>query len=370
MRLIRLAVAGFRNIEGARIEPGPRFNLFHGMNGQGKTNLLEALYLLGSPRSFRHARLPELIRHGEATTQVQGDVESLTGNCRIRLTLDSGGRRVELDGKGVHRASDLHGRLNAVVFSPDDTGMVRLGPELRRRYLDRAVYMGDIGYLHCWHAYHRILKQRNQLLKSGEQDGLEVWTEQLAEAGAEVIERRREYVDRLDSILGRHYATISGSRENAGIGYKPEGIESTSRPRIRDELLALFERNRRQDERYGSTSAGPHRDDLQFRLDGRALKSFGSQGQQKSFVLALKMAEMDHLEQIFSEAPILLLDDMSSELDARRSANLMEYLTGRDIQVFVTTTDRSSSLTGTMQHCAVFRVENGNLTFEGNETND
>jgi len=365
MRLKQLAVSNFRNITAARIEPGERFNLFHGLNGQGKTNLLEAIHLLGSPRSFRTSRLPELIRHGEARAQVQGAVESNGMQNQLRLLLETGGRRVEIDGKAVQRASDLHGRLNAVVFSPDDTGMVRMGPESRRRYLDRAVYMGDLGYLHCWHDYQRILKQRNVLLKNSDRSGLEVWTEKLAEAGAELIERRIRFVAVLDGKLRSHYATIAGVGEACGISYRPEGVREIERTRIRSELIDLFQRHQRSDERYGTTTAGPHRDDLTFLLEDRPLKAFGSQGQQKSFVLSLKMAEMDNLREIFGESPLLLLDDMSSELDAGRNRNLMEFLTTRDIQVFITTTERSPALLEAVPHCAVFRVEDGNLTFEG-----
>ncbi|MEI6305312.1 MAG: DNA replication/repair protein RecF [Deltaproteobacteria bacterium] len=367
MRLKHLAIAGFRNIEAAGIEPGTCFNLFYGQNAQGKTNLLEAIYLLGSPRSFRHSRLPELIRHGGHIAQVQGDVQYGGILSRIRLTLEAAGRRVEIDGKGIQRASDLHGRLNAVVFSPEDTGMVRQGPDTRRRYLDRAVYMGDINYLHCWHGYHRILKQRNHLLKSTDKSGLDIWTGQLAEAGAEVIERRQRYVTLLDGMLRQHYGMISGNAESAGIGYFPEGVRSTDREIIREELMELFLRHGSSDERYGTTSAGPHRDDLIFFLDDRPLKAYGSQGQQKSFVLALKMAEMENLHRIFGEPPILLLDDMSSELDASRNRNLMGFLSSREIQVFITTTERSPALKGAEGNCAVFRVEGGNLTFEGND---
>lgn len=366
MILRHLAVSDFRNIRTLRIEPGKNFNLFYGCNGQGKTNLLEAIHLLGSPRSFRTSRLPELIRHGEPRAQVQGAVESNGIRNQLRLFLEPAGRRVEIDGKAVQRASDLHGKLNAVVFSPDDTGMVRMGPETRRRYLDRAVYMGDIGYLHCWHDYQRILKQRNVLLKSSDRSGLEVWTEKLSEAGAEVIERRISFVEQLGGKLRKYYATISGQSESCGIRYKPEGVSSTGREQIRIELGELFQRHQRSDERYGTTTAGPHRDDLTFLLEDRPLKAFGSQGQQKSFVLSLKMAEMDHLRDVFDESPLLLLDDMSSELDAGRNRNLMEFLIARDIQVFITTTERSPVLLEAVPNCAVFRVEDGNLTFEGN----
>jgi DNA replication and repair protein RecF len=370
MRLKHLLVSSFRNIEMIRVEPGKRFNLLYGFNGQGKTNLLEAIYLLGNPRSFRTSRLPEFIRHGQTQAQVCGEVESCGTVSQIRLSLETAGRRVEIDSKGIKRASDLHGKLNAVVFSPDDTSMVKSGPEARRRYLDRAVYTGDIGYLLCWHDYHRILKQRNHLLKSPDKTGLDVWTEKLAAAGAEVIERRQRYVALLDTQLQQHYATISGGAETAGISYQPEGVQTTDRGSIREELLQLFQRHGRSDERYGTTTAGPHRDDLLLCLDNRPLKAFGSQGQQKSFVLALKMGEMENLQTIFSEPPLLLLDDMSSELDAQRNGNLMDFLTSRDIQVFITTTEPSPALLAAAAHCSVFRVENGNLTSEGNETHE
>lgn len=365
MRLRSVAVADFRNVRAVYFEPGEQFNLLHGLNGQGKTNLLEAIYLLGSPRSFRTARLSELICHGGQKAQIHGIVESGGIESDMKLVIEPAGRKVEIDGKCVHKASDLHGKLNAVVFSPDDTGMVRMGPESRRRYLDRAVYMGDIGYLHCWHSYQRILKQRNHLLKSSDRAGLDIWTEKLAETGAEVIERRLRFVNVLSGKLKKYYATIAGAGETSGLAYQPNGVQSTERELICAELLELFKKQQRSDERYGTTTAGPHRDDLSFLLDERPLKPFGSQGQQKSFVLALKMAEMDNLHDTFGEAPLLLLDDMSSELDAHRNHNLMEFLTTREIQVFITTTERSPALLEAAPHCAVFHVEDGNLTFEG-----
>jgi DNA replication and repair protein RecF len=339
--------------------------LLYGLNGQGKTNILEAIYLLGSPRSFRTSRLPELVKHGEQQAQIMGRVESGGTENVLRLVVEPIGRKVEINGKAVHKASELHGKLNAVVFSPDDTGMVRTGPESRRRYLDRAVYMGDFGYLHCWHSYQRILKQRNHLLKNADKTGLDIWSEKLAEAGADVIERRLRFVALLDNKLQKFYATISGDSETSRLNYQPEGVQSSEREAIQNELLELFKRHQHSDERYGTTTVGPHRDDLKFILDDRSLKAFGSQGQQKTFILALKMAEMDNLYDTFGEAPLMLLDDMSSELDVLRNNNLMEFLTKREIQVFITTTERSPALLATAPHCAVFRVEDGNLTFEG-----
>lgn len=365
MRLCSVSIANFRNVPSVHIEPSDRFNLFYGFNGQGKTNLLEAIYLLGNPRSFRTSRLSELIRHGESQANIFGSVVSAGIENKLRFVIEAAGRKVDIDGKVVNKASELHGKLNSVLFSPDDTGMVRMGPETRRRYLDRVVYMGDIRYLQCWHSYQRILKQRNQLLKNSDMSGLDVWTEKLAESGAEVIERRLKFIKVLNEKLQQYYSTISGNSETARITYEPDGIQSEVEEDICGELLELLKRHQRSDERYGTTTAGPHRDDLKFIMDDKPLKAFGSQGQQKSFILALKMAEMDNLQDIFGEAPLLLLDDMSSELDARRKHNLMEFLTSREIQVFITTTERSPALLKAAPHCAVFQVENGNLTFEG-----
>jgi DNA replication and repair protein RecF len=370
MHLKNISIVNFRNFNSVKIEPGRHFNLLYGLNGQGKTNLLEAIYILGSSRSFRSVRLPDLIKHGEIAGQIHGHIESSRINSQIKLTLEHSGRRLDLDGKSSQRISDLHGILNTVVFSPDDTGMVKFGPETRRRYLDRAVYMGDIGYLHCWHDYHRILKQRNTLLKQIVKTGLDIWTEKLAEAGAEVIIRRQSYVAQLDILLQSHYATISSDKERVSISYTPQGVQATETDHIRSELLDLFSKHEKNDEKFGTTTAGPHRDDLKFHLDGRPLKSLGSQGQQKSFILALKMAEIDNLQTIYNEPPILLLDDISSELDMDRKTNLLAFLNNRNLQTFITTTEPSSALIGATTQCAVFHVEQGNLTYKGNESNE
>ena len=367
MRLTSLRVASFRNIELAQVAPGRIFNLLYGKNGQGKTNFLESIFLLGNPRSFRSVRYSDLIREGTDRAYVCGDIESGGNISRVALTMETAGRRVEIDQKGIKKASELHGRVNVVIFSPDDTGMVKTGPESRRRYLDRVVYSADLGYLTCWHDYHRILKHRNQLLKCADRTGIDVWTEKLALSGAEVIVRRRGFVSQLNAQFQQHYRTISGGNESADVTYRPEGIGSDDHGSIFEELLQIFSRNSRKDELLGTTSAGPHRDDLTFTLDGRPLKSFGSQGQQKSFVLALKMAEMDNLQKIFGEPPLVLLDDLSSELDPGRTANLLDFLGSRDIQVFITTTEPSSKLM-TLSECSVFRMENGNLTYEGTKT--
>jgi len=281
MHLKQINITKFRNFESISIKPGEYFNLLYGLNGQGKTNLIEAIYILGNSRSFRYSKIPDLIKHGESFAMIQGSIHTSGIDSRIKLMLENSGRRVELDGKPVQKVSDLHGKLTTVVFSPDDTGMVKFGPEMRRRYMDRAVYVGDIGYLHCWHDYHRVLRQRNTLLKQADKTGLDIWTEKLAESGAEVISRRKLYINKLNVLLENHYSTISGSAEKAGITYSPQGVHAAESDRIRSDLMELFSKYERSDEKFGTTTAGPHRDDLVFHLDGRPLKSLGSQGHKK-----------------------------------------------------------------------------------------
>lgn len=365
MRLEKLVVSQFRNIKSLCMKPAERFNLLYGLNGQGKTNILEAIYLLGNPRSFRSSKLSEFINHDESKAYIAGSVISQTGSSNIRLKLEGMGKKVVIDEKAAQRASDIHGKINVVVFSPDDTGMVKLGPETRRRYLDRSVYTSSVSYLRHWHDYHRILKQRNQVLKNSEYSGLSVWTEKLAESGAYVIFHRQRYVENLNLRLREKYKIISGAKESVDIVYKPQGIFSETVSELTDDLLALFESACSNDKKYGTTSSGPHRDDMSFRINGQSLKAFGSQGQQKSFVLALKMAEMEHLQAIFGEPPLLLLDDMSSELDEERNKNLMDFLTDSTIQVFITTTERATTGNIPVPECAVFHVHEGNLNFEG-----
>lgn len=362
MRITRLCLCNFRNIASAEIVPGDSITVLHGLNGQGKTNLLEAIHMLGHARPFRPAKTADLVMHGEAASFIRGEIRNSSSFSEILIHLEGGNRRVKVDGKPVHRSTELHGRLGVVLFSPEDTAMVRLGPETRRRYLDRAIYGSEVTFLKDYHDYYRILKQRNHLLKSGNREGLEEWTEQLAEAGARLMASRRGFARRLDRIFGAHYLNIAGAEEKVALLYRPDSGESEDDAARLKELL---DAGLQSDIRHGATGRGPHRDDLQFMINGRPLRTFGSQGQQRTFVLALKMAELDSIQDTFGEPPVLLLDDMSSELDRNRSANLLEFVRQRGIQSFITTTDRNALPSGMVEMSLFYRVEDGKLTYEG-----
>ncbi|BDV44936.1 DNA replication and repair protein RecF [Geotalea uraniireducens] len=362
MFLTKIQINSFRNIAAADLVFNRRFNIFTGDNGQGKSSILEAIYLLGTMKSFRLARTQDLISWDTPHAFVQGRAEKDGVTREIALYLGKEGRKARIDRKPVTRLADFFGAVNAVVFSPEEIGMARGGPELRRRYLDRAIFSSDLGYLMLYHEYYRILKQRNSLLKRGDQAGLEVWTDQLAEAGIRLMEKRIAYLAATEPLLGHFYRQIAGGDETAGLAYRPHACDPAAIDRDgKEALIRALSEHRAEELRRGTTVVGPHRDDLEFLLNGRVIKHHGSQGQQRSFVLALKMAEVEYLEKLYGAPPILLLDDISSELDRQRNENLMQFLRQKSMQVFVTTTDPATLRLDGIDTHAAFRVEQGKV---------
>jgi len=362
MKLIKLKLASFRNLKSLELAPGAKFNVFYGNNGQGKTNLLESIYLLATMKSFKQAKNSDLIAFGAEFALIRGVVERDLVTREISLLLEKHGKKAKVDAKLATRVDDFFGHLNVVVFTPEEIAMVRGGPELRRRYLDRAVFTSDISYLSAYHAYAKILKQRNALLKSNESFGLDVWTEQLAQAAVLVVERRCAYLKEIEKLLQLFYTEISGNDESVQIEYRLHGVEQQAYDEEpQRELLAALKAHAAEERRRGSTAVGPHRDDLYFGLNGRSTRHFASQGQQRSFVLALKMAEIEFIAKSFAAPPVLLLDDMTSELDRERNYNLMEFLKKREMQVFITTTALQNIALEGMEHNRTFQISEGKI---------
>lgn len=362
MKLRKLSLIRFRNLKQAELIPGDRFNIFHGRNAQGKTNLLESIYLLGTMKSFRMARSGELVSWGADGGAVQGWVERDGVTREISLALDRLGKRVRVDQKHVTRLADFFGSLNVVLFSPEELAMVRGMPDGRRKYLDRAVFSGDTAYLALHHDYYRILKHRNSLLRSGSDCGLEIWSEQLAEAGARLIARRLAYLQAIAGLLQLFYTAIAGPGEEAAIAYRPHLVGADGLVEDgREALLAALARTANEERRAGTTVVGPHRDDVDFLLNGKVLKQHASQGQQRSFVLALKMAEIEYIQARHGNPPVLLLDDMTSELDQERNRNLMDFLKSREMQVFITTTSLQNILLDDMADHTTFLIDGGRI---------
>jgi DNA replication and repair protein RecF len=330
LRLLALQLAGVRNLAPLVLEPSPRFNVFSGDNGQGKTNLLEAIYLVGTLRSFRTGHLRELIAFGGEEASVRARVARGGLERLYEVRLDGARKRARLDGKTPRSMGEYFGGFNVVLFAPEDLRVPRGAPGERRRFLDRSVFNRDVGFLPVAQRYARILKSRNGLIRQDAPDLelLDVYDAQLAETGAEVVAARTRYLEELAPRFAAAFEAITHTGLPATLAYRPAA----------EDLAAGLARGRRRDLARRQTGCGPHVDDLELLLDGRPARAYASQGQLRALVLAWKTAEMRLLREALGDAPVLLLDDVSSELDPSRNRHLFDFLDEIECQAFVTTT--------------------------------
>ena len=365
MRIDRLTLRDFRNIREAVWQPADKVNIVYGENAQGKTNLLEALWLFTGGRSFRRVKDSELRRFGTETAELTCDFFADGREQEARITIDTR-RHLTLGGVAQSSSSRLTGLFTAVVFFPDHLSLVKDGPEGRRRFLDAAVCQLRPAYVRVLSEYTRLLAQRNALLKDCRRFGsgrdlIPVFTEKLAVAGAALLQYRLAYADKLREPASRTYDGLSGGREKLTLCYEPEGgYDGLSRDALRDVLLQKWEQSLSADLEAGFTTVGPHREDLYIAINDKPARLYGSQGQQRSTVLSLKMAEAELLKEITGDYPIVLLDDVMSELDAMRQDYLVSHLKGW--QVFITCCEPSA--VHRMTEGRVFRMEQGVLQEE------
>lgn len=345
MRLEELTVANFRNYEEETLRFG-RFNLFLGENAQGKTNLLEAIHMLAATRSHRSASDAEMARHGASSYYIRGLLNDGYSSRRLEIAYERGGRkRVTLDGKPQTRFSNIVGLLKIVFFAPESTAAVRGSPEDRRRFLDALISQARKDYLSDLIEYRRALSQRNEALKQARDrrialSELRVWEAPLVEAGVRLAARRLEVCKELRPLLRLQHERLAGEGEEAELIYRANASGEPLETAFAERLSAA-EPN---DIRRGTTSVGPHRDDLELRLNGRSARRFGSQGQQRTLTLALKLSEFEWLKAATGIAPVALLDDVVSELDRGRAARLFSVFGSLSPQVFLTATEAPDDL--------------------------
>jgi DNA replication and repair protein RecF len=355
VKIDHLTIEDFRNIGRAELWPFDGFNVVSGRNGMGKTNLLEAIYLLGALRSFRTTSRRELIRHESVVARVGADFGDAAAGLRCEVALEPSARRVRVNGVALRPDGSHFRELPMVLFHPDHVEMVRGGPDGRRRFLDRALFQADQRYPTVHRDYQRALASRNSLLKQRppDQRSLALFEEQLALNGARLIEMRRSFVDRLLPLYVEAASHIGPGR-CPSLAYRPalDGDHAA--------LAGAWARSRARDIALGHTDAGPHADDLLLELDGLAARRYGSQGQQRTLALALKIAETRVLEAATGRTPLLLLDDVSSELDRERNRRLFEFLVATGGQVFITSTHEDHILAGRPR--ADYCVEDGRVT--------
>lgn len=336
-----LELADFRSFERLKVELSPTVTVLAGPNATGKTNTVEALQLLTAGSSFRRPAPAQLVREGAACARADARLEGDGRVIDMRLDVTSRARRFSRNGKAC-RAADVPRDLMSVLFTPDDLSIVKRGASVRRDELDAFGRQANRGYANVLSAYQRAVEQRNRLLREEVPDRslLAAWDESVALGGATLLAARLRLFGRLARRATEAYASISGGEELA-CSYActlGDGVEDRSRDELRDMFLVRLEETRADDLRRQQTTVGPHRDDVSFLVAGRDARAFASQGQQRSVALALKMAEVELADEILGERPILLLDDVMSELDEkRRSAAVAFALEG--IQTVVTTTN-------------------------------
>ena len=367
MELLHLAIQDFRNLVSVELTPSRRATVAVGQNGQGKTNLLEALYVLATLKPLRGSRLSELIRFGQGQARVTGKF-LLSGATRdISVDITPGARQASVDGKRAARLEDYFGGVSVVAFTPEDLAVVKGGPDGRRGFLDRAVFNRFPVYLKESRDYLRALKSRNTLLKQhAAPEYLDAYNVALARTGSRVLVRRRALMAELAPRAEAAFHAIAKTGDPARYDYAPTPFAELYREAeveaLETALLAALEQRTRRDRERGFTSVGPHTDDLTLELGGRSARSYASQGQQRAFVLAWKVAEIENLSATLGYQPLLLHDDVSSELDPERNAYLMHYLAACGAQVFLTTTEASLVSAAAGDDTLWCRVEQGRVS--------
>lgn len=360
MYLKKLVLINFKNIAQAEITLSERLNCFVGDNGAGKTNVLDAVYYLSMSKSALTMTDGQSVRHGEDFFVVEGTYAGDSGlsdtvNCSF---LRRSGKVLKLNGKEYDRMADHVGRFPVVMVSPQDSVLITDAAEERRRYLNAFLSQLDRDYLASLMRYNAVLAERNRFLKSSsDEQMLQIYDMQLADHAARIYERRRDIIDRMRPLVAEFYRQLSGDREQVEIEYRSE-LASASMGEL---LLASRER----DIVNGFTTSGVHRDDMSLRIGGYPLRKYGSQGQQKSFLMSLKLAQYRILTEVCGERPLLLLDDLFDKLDTSRVENLLTLVAGDGFgQIFITDCNRSrleTILSRAGEKYALFTVEGGDI---------
>ncbi|MCL2012263.1 MAG: DNA replication and repair protein RecF [Cystobacterineae bacterium] len=365
MRLLHIGCRHFRNLSHAQLALSPKVTVFLGNNGQGKTNLLEAVFFLTTQKPLRAQRLKELIQRGEGSTQLELEVEIGGARRHLAITLHMHAKQLKVDGKRRSQLGEVLGPLPTVAFTPEDVWVVKSPPSARRRLLDNSAASRFPAFVAEARSFQCTLKSRNRLLRERRLEQLEVWSESLARWGARIWVRRRRLLEEMLPSLQRVLGEMGPDWGPLGLRYAPLG-EAAFFKEAREEVLAqaLLEQlkaQQRHDVERGYTSVGPHADDLEIDLGGLEARAFASQGQTRAFALAWKVAEVANLEGALGMAPVLLLDDVSSELDVERNAFLMRFVAQSQTQVLLTTTSASLVQGATPRESLWYKVQNGSF---------
>ncbi|UQS87245.1 DNA replication/repair protein RecF [Nicoliella spurrieriana] len=368
MRISKLELDHFRNYEHLVVDFDRGVNVLLGDNAQGKTNLLESIYVLALTKSHRTNNNSDLIQWKQPNSRLKTLVEKNSGNLNLELDLGKKGKRAKVNHIEQAKLSDYVGQLNVILFAPEDLSIVKGAPQVRRRFMDIEFGQMSNQYLYNTVQYQRVLKQRNKYLKllqlhrATDLVYLDVLSDQLAAYGSKVIAQRLMLLKKLEHWSAEIHSTISQKQEHLTFKYmtslKQKQLESINA--IYDGLKRVFHDERDREIKMGTTIAGPHRDDLKFQINQNDVQTFGSQGQQRTTALSVKLAEIDLMKSETGEYPVLLLDDVLSELDDARQTHLLKAIQDK-VQTFLTTTSLSGIAKDLIHDPKVFQVTNGVL---------
>lgn len=355
-----LELANFRNYEELNISFDKGTNILYGDNAQGKTNILEAIYVSATTKSHKGSKDKEIINFDKEEAHIRTYLEKENVETRVDMHLRKNkSKGIAIDGQKIKKAADLMGLLNVVFFSPEDLSIIKDGPAERRRFADMELCQLDSFYLYNLNHYNKIIGQRNKLLKDMYfqpelKETLNIWDSQLVSFGSKIIERREQFVKQLGDIIFDIHKKLSGGKEELVIAYEP------------DVSIEDFEKhmkyNQDKDIRLKQTTTGPHRDDFSFVVNGVDIRKYGSQGQQRTAALSLKLSEIELVKKISKDTPVLLLDDVLSELDSNRQNYLLNSI--GNIQTIITCTGLDEFINNRFEINKIFKVTNGTVNCE------
>ncbi|MDD6097032.1 MAG: DNA replication/repair protein RecF [Firmicutes bacterium] len=358
MKINSLSLRNFRNYESLDISFNPSRNIIVGENAQGKTNLVESVYMCSFARSFRTSNSTDLVMFGKDMCLISADIESSSFDRKIGISVTRQGKKmIKKDGKPVSRTAELLNNLVVVIFSPEDLRIIKDSPDKRRNFINKEISQLRPRYFECLKNYNDALKQKNALLKNDVimDEMLDIYDSQLAYNGYELVKYRRNFVDKLSACSSELQSRISQGRETLEITYS-----ESCRADSAEQMMAEFAASREKDRMYRSASIGPHRDDLEFFINGKDARKFGSQGQQRTIALCMKLAEVRIARDVLMENPVLILDDVLSELDIERQKFLLKEID--DVQLFITSTELGDEMISEMKDASIFNVSCGNIT--------
>ena len=368
MKLTELNLHHFRNYDEAQVEFSPQINVLIGENAQGKTNLLESIYVLAMTRSHRTNNDRELIEFGKDAAQIKGTVQRELGSLKLELDIGKHGKKAKANHLEKARLSEYLGQLNVILFAPEDLALVKGAPTVRRRFIDMEFGQVSPKYLHDLTQYRDILKQRNRYLKqlqsheAQDQLYLEVLSEQLAAIGGAIISQRVKFLSELEGYAQELHQSITQGRENLTFEYSSavKDASTLTEVELSEALMDLYRQNQSKEIFQGTTLYGPHRDDVRFLINHKNVQTYGSQGQQRTTALSVKLAEIDLMKNQTGEYPILLLDDVLSELDGARQTHLLKTIQDK-VQTFLTTPGLSDVARNLIKEPRIFHIRDGQI---------